>query len=264
MKIALLGICSDKNSSYTRGAAEAPPQIRAAFHSAHTNYWSENGVDLGEAELFYDAGDIHPDDSPDPSGHIRLAVDSLLRAGYSPFIFGGDHSLTFPVVQAVAKYFSGLTILHFDAHPDLYDEFEGSRSSHACPFARIMESGLAKRLVQVGIRTANAHQRQQAERFGVEMVEMRDFREGLVLDLKPPLYISFDLDARDPAFAPGVSHYEPGGLSTRQALGIIQCIPSAPVAVDLVEYNPRRDLNGITAIVAAKLFKEIASRMLLE
>ena len=84
-----------------------------------------------------------------------------------------------------------------------------------------MEEGLAARLVQVGIRTATAHQREQVARFGVEMIEMRDFRDGLAPQFDTPVYISFDIDALDPAFAPGVSHREPGGLSTRQALDLI-------------------------------------------
>jgi arginase family enzyme len=152
--------------------------------------------------------------------------------------------------------------LHFDAHPDLYDEFLGNRHSHASPFARIMEEGLAKRLVQVGIRTVNGHQREQAERFGVEFVEMRNWRDDLTLDFDSPVYISFDLDALDPAFAPGVSHREPGGLSTRQAIGVIQRLRAKVVGADIVEFNPRMDPAQITAVVCAKLLKEIAAKML--
>ena len=148
-------------------------------------------------------------------------------AATRPIALGGDHAITFPILRAFAKRHPRLSILHFDAHPDLYDEFEGNRFSHACPFARIMEEGLAGRLVQVGIRTANAHQREQVARFGVEMIEMRDFRDGLAPEFDAPVYVSFDLDGLDPAFAPGVSHREPGGLSTRQALDVIAADPGA-------------------------------------
>ena len=136
-------------------------------------------------------------------------------------MLGGDHAVTYPVVRAVAAIHGPVDILHFDAHPDLYDEFEGRRLSHACPFARIMEEGLARRLVQVGIRTLNAHQRAQAERFGVEIHPMNTFdAHSFVPDLAAPAYLSFDLDALDPAFAPGVSHHEPGGLTVRETLDI--------------------------------------------
>jgi arginase family enzyme len=152
-----------------------------------------------------------------------------------------------------------VNILHFDAHPDLYDDFEGDPLSHASPFARIMERRLATRLVQVGIRTLNAHCRQQAERFGVEIVEMRNFAADQVPIPPAPLYISIDLDALDPAFAPGVSHHEPGGLSVREILSVLHRIKGPIVGADVVEYNPIRDINGMTAVVAAKFVKELAS-----
>src|SRR5690606_28940578 len=108
------------------------------------------------------------------------------------------------------------------AHADLYDDFEGNPHSHASPFARIMEHRLAKRLVQVGIRTLNPHQREQAKHFGVEIIEIKDWNDNQTFSFEGPLYISLDMDALDPAFAPGVSHHEPGGFSTRQVLNIIQ------------------------------------------
>ena len=86
--------------------------------------------------------------------------------------------VTYPIIAGLAEVHGPVNILHFDAHPDLYDDFEGDPLSHASPFARIMERGLATRLVQVGIRTLNAHCRTQAERFGVEIVEMRNFASG--------------------------------------------------------------------------------------
>lgn len=177
---------------------------------------------------------------------------------------GGDHSVTLPIVRAHCRHFSGLTIVHIDAHSDLYDELDGDRLSHACPFSRIMEEGLVARLVQLGIRTLNEHQRQQADRFGVEVLEMSRWRleDGLPGDLEGPIYLSLDLDALDPAFAPGVSHPEPGGFSTRELLDILQTLPSPLIGADIVELNPLRDVHDLTARVAAKMLKEIAARML--
>jgi arginase family enzyme len=86
--------------------------------------------------------------------------------------------VTYPILRAMSRSYASLTILHIDAHPDLYDEFEGDHFSHACPFARIMEEGVARCLVQVGIRTMNAHQRSQADRFGVEVIDMRAWEAG--------------------------------------------------------------------------------------
>jgi arginase len=175
---------------------------------------------------------------------------------------GGDHSITFPIVKAVARFHPELTIFHFDGHPDLYEEFEGNRLSHACPFARIMESGLAKRLVQVGIRTMNGHQREQAKRFGVDVVEMRALPAYEKLKAAGAVYVSFDMDALDPAFAPGVSHREPGGMSAREAIAHLHAIEGEIVGADVVEYNPVRDVTGVTATVAAKIVKEILGKMI--
>lgn len=260
--IGILGICSDENSSYRRGPAGAPGLIRAAFRRPSSNGWSESGQDLWVDGLFYDAGDVTPASGEAGLGDIEKGVAGLLAQGLRPLILGGDHAITHAVLRAFARHYPRLAILQIDAHPDLYDEFKGSRRSHACPFARIMEEGLAQRLVQVGVRSISAHLREQAARFGVEMIEMKDWRDDRRLAFDTPLYISFDIDGLDPAFAPGVSHPEPGGLSTRQALAIIQSVGAPVVGADIVEYNPRRDLNGLTACVCAKLLKEIAARML--
>jgi arginase family enzyme len=125
-----------------------------------------------------------------------------------------------------------------------------------------MESGLAKQLVQVGIRTMNRHQCQQAQRFGVEVVEMRGLPAGEKLKSAGPVYITFDMDVLDPAFAPGVSHREPGGMSVREAIAHLHAIEGEIVGADLVEYNPVQDVAGVTATVAGKIVKEILGKMI--
>jgi len=259
-RLALIGLRYDENSSFLRGAADAPPLIREALASESSNRWSESGSDLTDA--FFDAGDLGPSSGRGMAARVEEAVADLLERGLFPIALGGDHSVTYPILRAFARTYPRLTILHFDAHPDLYDDFGGNRYSHASPFARIMEEGLAQRLVQVGIRACTGHQREQAARFGVEMIEMRAGRDDAELRFDSPVYISFDLDALDPAHAPGVSHREPGGLSTRQALDRIQRIQAPVVGADIVEFNPQRDPTGMTASVCAKLLKEIAGQML--
>jgi arginase len=259
-QLALVGFRYDENSSFMKGAAEAPPQIRAALRSEAWNLTSENGTALDS--VFFDAGDVEAPPSGDMFLLIENSVVTLLNDGLAPIALGGDHSITYPIVRAFARKYRQLNILHFDAHPDIYDSYEGNRFSHASPFARIMEERLVNRLVQVGVRTVTAHQREQIKRFGVELVEMRYFKNDLQLDFNSPLYISFDIDALDPAFAPGVSHREPGGLSTRQAIELIQRLKGKVVGADIVEFNPRMDPLHVTGTVCAKLVKEIAARML--
>ena len=261
-KLALIGIRYDENSSFTKGAADAPPQIRAALRSEAWNLTSEDGTDLSNDSTFFDAGDIQPVTGSEMFALIENSIHTLLADGLSPISLGGDHSITYPIVRAFARKFNNLSVLHFDAHPDLYDNYQGNRNSHASPFARIMEQKLVKRLVQVGIRTFTAHQREQVKRFGVESIEMRHLRSDLKLEFDSPVYISFDVDALDPAFAPGVSHREPGGLSTRQAIEVIQQLKGQVVGADIVEFNPRMDPLHITGTVCAKILKEIAAQML--
>jgi arginase len=256
----LVGVPFDANSSYLRGAAGAPAVIRSAFHSSSSNYWSELGVDLGAEGIYEDAGDLQF--GQDAFAEIESSVGELVDRGLRPLSLGGDHSITFPLVRAVSKRVPDLTILHFDAHPDLYDDFENNRHSHASPFARIMEEKLAKRLLQIGIRTLNRHQREQAERFGVEIIEMRNVPALEKMKVQGPVYISFDMDVLDPAFAPGISHREPGGMSVREAISHLHAIEGQIVGADLVEFNPAQDVSNVTAMVAAKLVKELLGIMI--
>jgi agmatinase len=261
----LLGLPYDASSSFLRGPAGAPPLIRKQLWSEATNPWSEALVDISAPGALADAGDLDlPPLAPaaEMRARIEAGVAAVCDAGGRVIALGGDHSVTFPVLRAVGPRFPGLTLLHIDAHPDLNDLFEGDRFSHACPFARILEEGLVARLVQVGIRTMSGHQRAQADRFGVEVIDMRAWEEGGRPALAGPVYLSLDLDGIDPAFAPGVSHQEPGGLAVREVISLIQRLPSPIVGADVVEYNPLCDVGETTARVAAKLVKEIAGRML--
>jgi agmatinase len=261
-RVTVVGVPLDENSSFLRGPALAPARIRAVLQAGAMNQTTEDGIDLGTRTDWHDIGDLELGTGEAAFADIEQRMAELLATGTRILALGGDHSITYPIIRAVAGVHPHLTILHIDAHPDLYDEFDGSRRSHACPFARIMENGLAERLVQVGIRAMNAHQRQQMERFGVEAIEMRAFRPDLALDLRTPVYISLDLDALDPAFAPGVSHHEPGGLSVRDVLRLLGGIEATIVGADLVEYNPIRDHADMTAAVAAKFYKELVGCLL--
>jgi agmatinase len=260
-RLALLGVPWDGDSSYLRGAAGAPPLIRAAYACDSSNFWAENGVEIPPS-TFFDAGDLAVASGAETRSRIEGAVADLLARGLAPLSLGGDHSITYPILRAFARKYPRLSILHFDAHPDLYDELQGNRFSHGCPFARIMEEGLVQRLVQVGIRVANPHQRAQAARFGAEMIEMKNWKDDRQIQFDSPVYISFDLDALDPACAPGVSHREPGGLTTRQAIDVIHRVRAPVVGADIVELNPAQDVSGLTAMVCGRLVKEIGARML--
>ena len=258
----LLGVPLDENSSYKRGSAAAPPLIRDALRCDSSNMWSELGVDVGAEGAYVDAGDL-PLPEKDALQEIENSVEALLGRRQRPVCLGGDHSITYPIVRAFGRHFKDLTIILFDAHPDLYDDFQGNRHSHASPFARIMEEKLAKRLIQVGIRTMNPAQKKQAARFGVEVYEIGRKRALEEVKTWCPVYVSFDMDVLDPAFAPGVSHREPGGMTVREALDHLHSITATIVGADIVEYNPSRDVSDLTATVAGKILKELMGKMLM-
>lgn len=260
-KIALIGIPFDDHSSFLRGTAQAPAAIRTAFYSDSSNSWTENNFDL--SDVIEDAGDMEGTQQ-EIFHSIQSRVLKLLERDEPIVHLGGDHSITFPILKAFHQKYPRLSILHFDAHPDLYQDFEGNPYSHASPFARVMENQLAHRLIQVGIRCANQHLREQAAKYDVQMVEMRNFKDDMTFSFHDPVYISFDVDGLDPSCAPGVSHPEGGGLTTRQAVRIIQTLKGRVVGADIVELNPQKDVSGITAAACSKILKEIAGRILEE
>lgn len=260
--VVTLDIPFDEFSSFLRGPALAPAKIHEAFESDSSNYFTENGTNLKDHPDLKQAQPLHLLPGIKAFDVIEQSVRELLLNEHKILSLGGDHSVTYPIVKAFASKYKNLNILHLDAHPDLYDEFDGNKFSHACPFARIMEDGLAIRLVQVGIRTMNQHQREQAEKFGVEVIAMKDWQDSYRFDFEGPVYLSLDMDAIDPAFAPGVSHREPGGFTSRQVISMLQNLSPNVVGADIVEFNPTRDPSGITAMLAAKLYKELLDLLL--
>jgi agmatinase len=260
---AVIGIPYDAKSSYRKGAAQGPRAIRESTTVDMINACTESGADLSRDAVLVDLGDVDVTGGyAEVARRIEERVFEVVSQGAVPLILGGDHAVTFPAVQGLSRGFPDLAVLHFDAHPDLYEEYQGDPYSHACPLARILEHKLAAEVVQVGIRAASPALRAQAARYNVRMIEMKDLNgEDLTLRFRRPVYISFDIDALDPAFAPGVSHLEPGGLSTRQALGILHRLEAEIVGMDVVEVNPGRDPTGITAAAAAKLVMEVAGKI---
>jgi agmatinase len=256
----LLGIPWDRSSSFQRGAAAAPGKIREALWSPSSNSWTERGDDIAAGGQLQDAGDVVlGDDAAEARAAMQAAVERILGSGRRPLALGGDHSITYPVLRAFAAA-PPEAIVHLDAHGDLYDSYEGDRYSHACPFARIMEEGLTRRLIQIGVRTLSAHQREQAARFGVEIFAPDRLADAIteVSALRGTVYISLDIDVLEPMLAPGIAHPEPGGLTVREVIRTLHAIRATVVGADVVELNPSNDLRDLSARVAAKFVKELA------
>ncbi|MBS3818574.1 agmatinase [bacterium] len=260
-QVAILGVPFDEKSSYMKGPSLAPQAIRKSSTSGAINCFTESGLDLHSETVLTDLGNVEMrGDFSSVFSKVEKKVSHILGKEAMPVILGGDHSVSNPVIQGFCHKFSSLDILHFDAHPDMYEEYKGDRFSHACPFARILEKGIVRRLVQVGIRTATKEQRTKASQYNVQMMEMKDIPPHFSLEFENPLYISVDMDVLDPAFAPGVSHWEPGGLSTRQLLNMVLGLKAQIVGMDVVELNPLRDHLNVTAAAAVKIIKEVIGK----
>ena len=257
-RVGIIGIPYDEKSSFLKGTSEGPDKIREVLHDGSSSFESELGFELIEGNHFTDLGNI---EVVDYLQDIEKSISDALHKEQKIISLGGDHSIAFPVIKAFHRRYPNLHVLQLDAHTDLYEEFEGDRYSHACPFARVMEQNLTQSLTQVGIRVISNHQKEQQERFGVDIITMRDWQKGIRPELKGPLYISLDLDVFDPGYAPGISHYEPGGMTPREVIELILDIDVPVIGADIVEYNPERDHHGMTANLAAKLLKELTGKM---
>jgi agmatinase len=261
-----LGIADDTQSSFLRGPADAPRCIRSAYDGRCYNATSESGIDLRSS--VEDLGDWTPEGSWRASASAyRSRMEAILREGRIPFVAGGDHAVTVPIVEALRALNRAVHVIQVDAHPDLYPEFEGNPDSHACVAARLLEMEHVASVTQLGIRTMSDEQRPQLERYGsrIRVFEAKDLEGPLPEPAHIPegdaVYFTVDADGFDPAFAPGVSHPVPGGLSARQVLGFIQRGRFTLVGMDVVEVNPSRDIGYQTSILAARLLHEGIARV---
>ena len=209
-------IC-DKNEAALENFSKKNPLIKCAFadvsnetqmkefFSESSNLFTESGINLDQSSIFKYNGCLRLKNQNSEYEQIQKAVYNELEKKNRCISIGGDHSITYPIISAYTNFYKQLNILHFDAHPDLYDSFDNNPFSHASPFARIMENNLVEKLTQVGIRTMNAHQKEQAKKYNVQVIHMGRFDSTIQFDFDGPVYVSIDIDALDPAFAPGVS-----------------------------------------------------------
>jgi guanidinobutyrase len=203
---------------------------------------------------------------------IEQAYDQIAAHGAAPFTLGGDHTIVLPILRALAKIHGPVGVVHIDAHADVNDVMFGERIAHGTPFRRLVEEKLVEpsRVVQIGLRTtgyaADDFDWPRQQGFRVVQAEdcwhksltplMEEVREQL--GDEGPVYISFDIDGLDPAYAPGTGTLEPGGLTSAQAFEIVRgCRGLNVIGGDMVEVSPAYDHGGITATLAANLLYEM-------
>jgi agmatinase len=254
----IFGIPYDATQSFKSGSRFAPNAIREASWNLES-YSMYFDLDLGFPKI-YDAGNINVDGGFNQI--LQRTSDFLSKTKAFPIAMGGEHTISYACVRDLRD----ICYLTFDAHLDLREEFDGGEFNHACIVRRIYEKyerGEIDRIVQIGVRSGTAEERDFARKKGIEVYYAWDILEGDIdwilrrLDNYDRIYLSLDMDVFDPAFAPGVSTPEPFGLNPIHFLKLIDELSDRIVGFDVVEVIP--DNNKITQTLAAKLIAEVIS-----
>jgi agmatinase len=258
-KAVILGLPMDYTVSFRPGSRLGPQRIREVSYGVEEYSFYLN-ASLFERS-FYDAGDLAlPIGNVDGSLKvIREAVKAVLAAGKMPFSLGGEHLVTWPIIQAMAEKYRDLAVVHFDAHADLRADYLGEPNSHATVMRRTAELIGPRNLYQFGIRSGTREEREYAEQnTNMFFNQIHPALQQVLPELgSRPVYISLDIDVVDPAFAPGTGTPEPGGCTSWEIIQAIHQLKRCNVVgFDLVEVSPALDLSQITAILAAKILRE--------
>jgi agmatinase len=274
LDVALLGIPYDGGTSYRTGARFGPRAVREQSSLIRT--WNPVlKVHPFERLRVADCGDVDvvPISIERTYEKIETRVDAVVAAGARPLCVGGDHSISLPILRALARRHGPLGVIHFDAHPDTWDEYFGSKFFHGTPFRRAIEEGAVdpRRMIQVGIRGPLYGPEDFAfqDQHGMEVLRIEPIKEqGVAWAAErlarlrgAPVYCSFDIDAIDPAYAPATGTPEVGGLTSYEALALVRSLAGHTlVGADVVEVAPPYDGPGqITSLMAANLMFELVS-----
>lgn len=271
--VAIVGVPHDGGTTYQPGARLAPYHIRRVS-ALIQNHHPEHDIDVFTRLRCIDAGNIvfPPFDREAMRGAIEAEIRQLVSAEVTPLVVGGDHSVTLPVLRALAKRIGPVAVVHVDAHLDLSGpETWGDEFHHGTPLRHAVQEGLIEKgqLYQLGIRgprgtssddalaRAQGHTIMSADHIGTHGTKRitNELRERIG---RRPVYITFDIDAVDPAFAPGTGTPVPGGLTAREALGLVRGLAGLDVrGGDVVEVCPPLDHADITSHLAAHLLWEM-------
>jgi guanidinobutyrase len=272
LDVGFVGVPFDVGTSNRAGARFGPRQIRTESCLIRPYNMATRAAPFDSLQVA-DLGDIaiNTFNLQKSVVIIEQAYDEILAAKCKPLTLGGDHTISLPILRALHKKHGPVGIVHIDAHADINDHMFGERIAHGTPFRRAIEEGLIEptRMVQIGLRASGY----EADDFdwprsqGVRVVQaeecwykslaplMGEVREQLG---EGPVYLTFDIDGLDPAYAPGTGTPEIGGLTVHQGLEIVRgCRGLDLVGGDLVEVAPAYDTSGNTSLVAANLLFEM-------
>ena len=259
----VLGVPFDVTSTYRTGARFGPTAIREASLNIET-YSFSSSVDIEDLRL-HDLGDLHvTSDTDETLKRLEQVMRELLKAGKTPALIGGEHTITLGATRAVGK---NCAVISFDAHLDLRNEYMNLKTSHTTFMRRINEQAHPQKIVEIGTRAVCKEELDYAKKAGVNYITVQQIRndgvektiekvEKLLKGIKRT-YLSIDMDVLDPGFVPAVQNPEPNGLCTRMFYELLNGLCDRRViAFDVVEVAPHYD-NGVTAIQAAKVVFEV-------
>jgi len=275
---AIIGVPSDAGASFRTGQREGPAAIRKVsallrHHNPILNispYEFLSGIDYGDLPVV--PGYIE-------EGYKRIEENLIpvLEAGIVPILLGGDHAITLPELRAVKKIHGRVSLIHFDSHSDTIDEYFGKPYNHGTPFKRAVEENLllVNNSIQVGLRgSIYSHKHLDIPKdLGFEVITTQEIREIGIKEVIDRIYdriketkvfVSFDIDFVDPAFAPGTGTPEVGGFTSSEAMDLVRGLKGLNfVGFDLVEVLPAYDPSEITALLAANIIYEFISLLAL-
>ncbi|SNQ62339.1 agmatinase [Candidatus Methanoperedens nitratireducens] len=260
-RYVICGVPFDRTSCFRRGSRFAPQEIRNNSYNFET-YNHLFYIDLKDVDI-HDAGDLEVAQGIDDTlKMLSVHADKYVRDGKIPVMLGGEHSLTLPFIRACKTKYPDIACVVLDAHLDMREEYEGERNSHACVSRHIIQDVTGK-YVSIGIRSGAREEYEYIKENKIRMFSAEDVLstgiESVISELRGyingPVYLSIDMDAIDPAYAPAIGTPEPYGLTPRDVRSVIACLAPHIVGFDLVEIAPAYD-SGNTALLGAKLVRD--------
>ncbi len=260
--LTIFGVPYDSTTTNRPGARFGPDALRTASFQ-HELYSPEQDVDLEQLQYFDLGNLIHPLGAPEPVvAQVYEATRRILKAQAIPLVLGGEHSISAGVFAAMAERYNDVLVLQFDAHADLRDSYLGSQNSHACAMRRCLDAVGSDGLLQIGIRSGTPEEFQELRASGRLLAPRAQVLQA-ALEARPnrPIHLTIDLDVFDPAAFPGTGTPEPGGIFWTDFAALLSVIPAHRlVGADIVELAPEWDPTGCSAVLAAKVLREVIAK----
>lgn len=260
-RYVICGVPFDGTSCFRSGSRLAPDEIRAASYNFET-YSRYFDFDLEDANI-HDAGNLEVGDNIDDTlSSISEHAVRFINDDKIPIMLGGEHSLSYPFVRACKDKYPEIGFVVLDAHMDLREEYDNKKNSHACISRRVIED-LTGRYLSIGVRSGTRQEYEYARQNNIRMFTSEDIFEKGIEEIisefknyiKGPVYLSIDMDAVDPAYAPALGTPEPYGITPRDVRAVISALAPDVVGFDLMEIAPSFDSGG-TAILGAKFVRD--------